>query len=142
MLHHFEPTIKKLMEIFDFDSGPKVAACNGEKDKVEEGEEQEELDKGEATKFRGAAALLNYYSQNCPGAQHSAKEASKDMAKPKLGSWGNIKRAVRFLMGREAVVWKFGWQAEGQEVRIFTDSDWGGSRADRRSTSGGGGFVW
>ena len=82
-------------------------------------------------------ALLNYYGQDCPEAQYAAKEASKDMAKPRVGSWVKVKRVVRFLMGRRAVVWRFGWQDEGQEIRVYTDSDWGGSRGDRRSTSGG-----
>ena len=48
-----------------------------------------------------------------------------------------LKRLVRFLIGREAVVWKYGWQEEGQVVWVFSDSDWGGDRADRRSTTGG-----
>ena len=66
----------------------------------------------EATKFRGAVALLNYYAQDCPGAQFASKEASNEMAEPREGSWGKVKRAVRFLIRRRAVVWKFGWQAE------------------------------
>ena len=40
-------------------------------------------------------------------------------------------------MGREAVVWKYGWQDEAQRVWVYADSDWGGDRADRRSTTGG-----
>ena len=95
------------------------------------------LSKEEATKFRGAVALLNYYAQDCPEAQFASKEAPKEMAEPREGSWGKVRRAVRFLVGRRAVVWKFGWQEEGQVLRVFTDSDWGGSRQDRRSTSGG-----
>ena len=88
----------------------------------------EVLDKAEAKRFRGAVALLNYYSQDCPEGQYAAKEASKDMAAPRVESWGKVKKAVRLLLGRKAVVWRFGWQLGGQEVLVFTDSDWGGSR--------------
>ena len=34
-------------------------------------------------------------------------------------------------------MWKFGWQEEGQGLVARADSDWGGSREDRKSTSGG-----
>ena len=46
---------------------------------------------------------------------------------------------VRYLVGREAVVWKFDWQEEVECSEVLTDSDWGGNSKDRRSTSGG---VW
>ena len=81
--------------------------------------------------------MLNYYAQDCPDIQFGAKEASKDMANPTEGSWQRVKKPTRYLVGRGAIVWKFGWQEEGQEVTAITDSDWGGSRGDRKSTSGG-----
>ena len=110
---------------------------NGEKDKKGSEDFVEELAPQEAKRYRGAVALLNYYAQDCPELQYPAKEASKDMARPKEGSWKGVKRAVRFLLGREAVVWKFGWQEAGQKLTVFSDSDWGGSEVDRRSTSEG-----
>jgi hypothetical protein len=68
------------------------------------------------------------------------------MARPTAGAWEKVKKVARYLVGREAVVWKFGWQEEGSGVAVWTDSDWGGSRDDRRSTSGGavmwGGHCW
>ena len=81
--------------------------------------------------------MVNYYAQDCPEALFAAKEASKDMANPKSSSWVKLKRLVRFLIGREAVVWRYEWQDEGQVVWVYSDSDWGGDRADRRSTTGG-----
>ena len=33
--------------------------------------------------------------------------------------------------------WKFGWQEEVGHVQVFADSDWGGDRRSRKSTSGG-----
>ena len=37
------------------------------------------------------------------------------------------------------MVWRFGWQEEGAQGTLYTDSDWGGTARDRKSTSGG---VW
>ena len=31
-------------------------------------------------------------------------------------------------MGRERVVWNYGWQDEGEAVKVYTDSDWGGDK--------------
>ena len=72
-----------------------------------------------------------------PDLQYAAEEVSKEMARPKLGSWKRLKKVVRYILGREAVVWKYGWQTEEAQLVVKTDSDWGGYRGDRRSTSGG-----
>ena len=37
------------------------------------------------------------------------------------------------------MLWEFRWQDEPKYARVFGDSDWGGSKRDRKSTSGG---VW
>ena len=44
---------------------------------------------------------------------------------------------ARYLVGRKRVVWNFEWQDEQKFARVFSDSDWGGTSKDRRSTSGG-----
>ena len=80
---------------------------------------------------------MNYLSQDSPELQFVVKEVSKDMAKPKVGSWRRLKKVARFLLGRVRVVWRFGWQDEPKYAYVFSDSDWGGNSRDRRSTSGG-----
>ena len=50
-----------------------------------------------------------------------------------------MKKAARYLVGRESGVWKFGWQDEQGFCSVYSDSDWGGTARDRKSTSGG---VW
>ena len=42
-------------------------------------------------------------------------------------------------MYRKAGVRKYGWQEDIGELFVASDSDWGGTSKDRRSTSGG---VW
>ena len=93
---------------------------------IVKGEEQEDLDKGETTVFRGLAARVNFLSLDCPDLQFSGKAASREMAKPTLGSWKILKKLARYLLGREAVVWFFKWQDEVEFAHTFGDSDWGG----------------
>ena len=46
---------------------------------------------------------------------------------------------ARYLVNRRRVIWRFRWQTEVERCYVASDSDWGGNRQDRRSTSGG---VW
>ena len=48
-----------------------------------------------------------------------------------------IKKVVKYAAGRMAVVWKYKYQEEAEGVKVRTDSDWGGNRWNRKSTSGG-----
>ena len=52
-----------------------------DEDKRQEGRD-EELDGRSATKFRRAAAMLNYMSQDRPDLSFASKEVSRGMAKP------------------------------------------------------------
>ena len=128
---------KAMMEYFGFEEGVKGASVNGDKDRKEEEDDEEEMERVEEKKFRGMAARLNYLAQDSPDLQYPAKEISREMAKPKRGAWRRLKKVVRYLAGRRAVVWKYGYQEEVQEVVVRADSDWGGNRWSRKSTSGG-----
>jgi hypothetical protein len=97
----------------------------------------EELERGETTIYRGVAARLNFMSLDCPDLQFPIKQCSRDMAKPKRGSWKKVKRIARYLLNRERVVWTFKWQDDPRYSHVAADSDWGGSCKDRKSTSGG-----
>ena len=70
--------------------------------------------------FRGLAARVNFLSLDCPDLQFSGKAASREMAKPTLGSWKILKQLARYLLGREAVVWVFGWQDEVELAHTFS----------------------
>ena len=89
---------------------------NGEGETLLDDEKVDFLSKEEAKMYRGAAALINYYSQDCPEALFSAKGASKDMASPRVGSRANLTRLIRFQIGREVVLSKCGWQEGGQVI--------------------------
>ena len=127
-----------LMEQFGFDEKTKDVSINGGRDvHLDEDWELDEVSKAEATEFRAATARLNFLSQDSPELQYPAKEASREMARPVRGSWRRLKRLVRFLVGREKVVWKYPWQREVGDFEVHADSDWGGKVGSRKSTSGG-----
>jgi hypothetical protein len=129
---------RKLLEHFGFDDSTRGLASNGEKSEKEEDWEFIELEAKDATLFRSLAATLNYMALDSPDLQYPIKESSKEMARPKQGSWKRMKRVVRYLINRERIVWEFHWQDEVDRCYLITDSDWGGSSKDRKSTSGGG----
>jgi len=135
-----DPKHRRLMlEYFGFDEGSRTLTHNGDKDSKEEEWELEDLDKEESKTFRGLAARMNFMSLDCPDLQFPIKVCSRDMAQPKRGSWKKVKRIVRYLLNRKCVVWMFNWQDEPKYSHLATDSDWGGSSNERKSTSGG---VW
>ena len=81
-----------LMDHFRFEEGAKGAGANGDKERKEEGkEDDDEMDKEEAKKFRGMVARMNYVAQDAPDLQYPAKEMSREMAKPKRGAWRRLK---------------------------------------------------
>ena len=128
-----------LLERFGLEGRSKALEHNGEADSGDPiDEEQDELlGWSEATEYRAAVARLNFLGQDSPDVQFPAKELSKDMSSPRRSSWARLKKAVRFLVGRARVRWKFKWQEEATEICVFADSDWGGDRRSRKSTSGG-----
>jgi hypothetical protein len=126
---------KVIMETLGFQEKTKELSVNG---RVEEAHDDEaELQGSEATDFRALAARLNYLAQDSPDIQFPAKEICREMARPTEGSWRRLKVLARFLLGREAVVWKYPWQDDMPELFLYTDSDWAGCRRTRKSTSGG-----
>ena len=75
---------KLLMEKFGYDEKTKPLNHNGENaDHQDEEEwEKEKLGREESTEFRGAAARLNFLSQDSPELMYPAKEISTEMANP------------------------------------------------------------
>ena len=48
-----------------------------------------------------------------------------------------MKRIGRYLVGKPRAVCTFSWQQSAGTVNAYSDADWGGDRATRRSVSGG-----
>ena len=131
---------KLIMEHFGFDEETNhfVFCCEEDWRKEEEWEE-EELPAEEATVFRGIAARANFLRLDCPDLQFPVKQMSREMAKPKAGSWKRMKKIARYFINRKRVIWQFNWQDRSNVSHTCGDSDWGGRTGSRKSTSGG---VW
>ena len=126
-----------LAEHFGFGADSAAAAHNGDHERKEDVADEEHMPKEDIKLFRGLVARMNYLAQDSPDVQYPSKEISKEMARPRRGAWRRLKKVVCYLLGREAVVWRYRWQDEVSKLITKSDSDWGGSRDDRRSTSGG-----
>ena len=129
---------RTILEYFGFDGKTSALTDNGELQKVhDEGDLGERLSSAGATAYRALVARLNFLGQDSPDLQFPAKELSRDMACPTVGSWGRLKKVARFLVGRRCVVWHYRFQHVPSRLSVFVDSDWGGDRLSRKSTSGG-----
>ena len=119
-------------------SQTKGAATAGVKDTVtgDEGD-VEYLDEHQATEYRSLAARGNYLAFDRPDISFAVKELSRDMSRPSRQSWEKLKRLARCLKARPRVVWAFEWQDEITTLDTYTDANWAGCKASRKSTSGG-----
>ena len=132
---HAELIVRELgMETARAVSTPGAAESREE---AEANEDSPELEKADATAYRGLAARLNYLALDRPDLQFAAKECAKRMAKPKESDWLKLKRVARYLVGNMRVIQYFNWQESPESLHTFTDSDWAGDRGTRKSTSGG-----
>ena len=100
-------------------------------------DEPEEMAPADATRFRGLAARGNYLAQDRVDLQYACKEASRRMARPRVGDWQLLKRIARYLVGAPRYEQRFRWQDRPSRLDIFMDSDWAGCKTTCRSTSGG-----
>ena len=114
-----------------------VGAPGEDEKKWEREENEEELNKEEATAFRSTAARGNYLGSDRVDIQYAVKEVCRGMAKPTKGDQKKMKRLGRYIVKCPRLVWKFQWQGRKHEIEVFTDSDWAGCPKTRKSTSGG-----
>ena len=114
-------------------SSPAIKA-----EEMESAEEEEAMGSEDARKFRSLAATLNYLGADRSDVQYAAKEICARMARPSRGSWRRLKKAGRYLVGMEKVVWEMKAWSDAEQVKIdvHVDSDWA-KGPERKSTSGG-----
>jgi hypothetical protein len=75
-----------LIEYFGLGEGSRALKSNGEKQVEDKGDEKVELGPEETTVVRGLAARLSFLSLDCPDIQFAGKAATREMAKPTVGS--------------------------------------------------------
>jgi hypothetical protein len=95
-----------LAEHFGFGADSAAAAHNGDHERKEDVADEEYMPKEDIKTNRGLVARMNYLAQDSPDVQYPSKEIFKEMARPRRGAWRRLKKVVRYLLGREAVVWR------------------------------------
>lgn len=100
-------------------------------------DDEECLDSSYATTYRGLAARLTYLAQDRSDTQYAVKEVARGMSKPTKRDLRRIKRLARYMCFRPRMVVRFDYQNSGNEIAVWTDSDFAGCRTSRKSTSGG-----
>ena len=106
-------------------------------DKTELNMEDYPLDPSLSAKYRRAAALCNYLSQDRCDIGYATKEVARWMSKPRMVDELHLKRLIRYLRHHPRGVYKYSWQQPMGKLQCFTDSDWAGCVHTRKSTSGG-----
>lgn len=121
----------KLLEKFDMKGCKSVSTPltpNGKK--IEDDEEY-----GEPTKFRSIIGGLLYLCASRPDLMFASSYLSRYMNTPLMKHYQEAKRVLRYVKGTS----HFGVQftsVENPELYGYSDSDWGGSNEDKKSTSG------
>ena len=72
-----------------------------------------------------------------PECAFPAKELCRHFAQPTKAGVDALKRAARCVLGMARVEWRFPLQEANNTLKVFVNTDFGGSQAIRRSTSGG-----
>ena len=101
--------IDQMAEDWDMQKCSPVSSPGTFEDKREDGGETE-LTPEKAYKYRKAAAMGNYMSQDRPDIRFAAKEVSRGMAKPTERDVVKLKRLIRYLIHNKRRVLKYRWQ--------------------------------
>ena len=89
----------------------------------EEKVNDEELDAEKATRFRKICARANYLSQDRPDIMYCVKEICRQMSKPTVRGWKQLKRLARYLLAHPRTLIQYHWQGREREMEGFSDSD-------------------
>ena len=91
---------------------------------------------GNITRYRALAARSIYLSHDRPDLKFASMQVCCAMAKPSVLYMERVKRFGRYLVGKTRAKCWFRWQQNGN-LESYSDADWGGDRATRRSVSAG-----
>ena len=98
------------------------------------------LPPAEATRFRVAAARLQYLSHDRVDLSLAAQVLAMKMAKPRTSDVGILRRIANYVQRVPVLSMLFKWNSATSpvnELRVYTDSDWASCASSRRSRSGG-----
>ena len=96
-----------------------------------------QLDPEQISKYRSHVARCFFLSQDRADITFSVNELCQKMSDPTQHSFAKLKRLVRCFKGERQRVQVFKFGDESSEVTVFSDSDWAGDKATRKSSSAG-----
>ena len=94
------------------------------------------LTNGDITRYRALVARISYLSQDRPDLKFASMQLCCAMAKPTTRDMERVKRIGRYFVGKPRARRWFRWQQSG-ELEAYSDADWRGDKATRRSVSAG-----
>ncbi|XP_033145473.1 uncharacterized protein LOC103839411 isoform X1 [Brassica rapa] len=98
-------------------------------------EVEDDKEYGDPTKYRSIIGGLLYLCASRPDVMYASAYLSRYMSSPRMKHYQEAKRVLRYVKG----ISNFGvYFTSVKEPRLlgYTDSDWGGSKEDKKSTSG------
>ncbi|KAL1204544.1 Retrovirus-related Pol polyprotein from transposon RE2 [Cardamine amara subsp. amara] len=126
-----EKYASKLVEKFGMKESKSVSSPLTPNDKKIENDEEYD----EPSKFRSIVGGLLYLCASRPDLMFASSYLSRYMSAPLMKHYQEAKRVLRYVKGTS----HFGVQftsVENPELYGYSDSDWGGSNEDKKSTSG------
>ena len=102
-------------------------------------DDTEELSEAGSKRYRSLAAVVNFLSLDRPDLQYAASVLGRSMSRPTVKAEARLKRVARYLLAHPRFVHTYcrGVASEVLELVAWSDSDWAGCRASRKSMSGG-----
>ena len=114
-----------------------ITTAGAQNEEIESPGQEQPLETGDVTLFRGLTARSNYLSADRPEMMYASKEVCREMAAPSVGGLEKMVRIGKFLAGRPRVIWEFPNQSPPDTIDVYVDANWAGCRRTRKSTSGG-----
>ena len=103
---HVEIVLKEL----GLENSKEVCSPGTKEEGKTKEEHKEALDATRASAYRGIVARLNYLSADRADISFAVKEVARSMSAPTKGSWEQLKRLGRYLVGRPRAVMHYKWQ--------------------------------
>ena len=141
--HYIETTVNVFEEVYGKIKFQKIPADS----LIQVEDESAPLGPEEATMFRSMVGMAIYLSQERLDIGFVTKELASKMSRPTKMAMGHLKKMLGYLKGTSNYAMKLRvptagkgsrmWSAKAMVLETFSDSDWSGNKAHRRSTSAG-----
>ena len=143
--------VEQILKTYNLDQSKPVATplqVGDKLTKLQEPQSEAEEQEMSAIPYGNAVGSLIYAMLGTrPDIAAAVGVCSQYMANPGLQHWKAVKRILRYLQGTLDLGLKLGGKNATASLKGYSDSDWGGSLDDRKSTTGfvfdfGGPISW